>query len=157
MNDRASSKGIGFVFYQTTNENKPGEDVTIVQANSSGLKDSQLGYSPVDCEVLALKFGTDACYHYLYGAPRVNIYTDCIALQGLFGKPLGDIKNKRICSMIEQMMCFNLVFHHIPGVKNQIANSSPNAFGPRDDGEPARRESVLEQNEPRHQQVGEGV
>ena len=24
--------------------------------------------------------------------------------------------------MIEQMMCFNLVFHHIPGVKNQIAD-----------------------------------
>ena len=49
---------------------------------------------------------------------KVNIYTDCIALQGLFGKPLGDIKNKRIRSMIEQMMCFNLVFHQIPGVKN---------------------------------------
>ena len=73
--------------------------------------------SPVDCQVLALKFATDACYHYLYGVPKVNIYTDCIALGGLFTKPLGDIKNKRIRSMVEQMMCFNLVFHHIPGEK----------------------------------------
>ena len=59
---------------------KPGEDLTIVAANSSGLKDSQLGYSPVDCEVLALKFATDACCYYVYGAPKVNIFTDCIAL-----------------------------------------------------------------------------
>ena len=117
LTDGANSKGIGFVFYQNTNDNKPGDDVTIVQANSSGLKDSQLGYSPVDCEVLALKFATDACYHYLYGAPKVNIYTGCIALGGLFAKPLGDIKNKRIRSMVERMMCFNLVFHHIPGEK----------------------------------------
>ena len=117
LTDGTNLKGIGFVFYQNTNDNKPGDDVTIVQANSSRLKDSQLGYSPVDCEVLALKFATDACYHYLYGAPKVNIYTDCIALGGLFAKPLGDIKNKRIRSMVERMMCFNLVFHHIAGVK----------------------------------------
>ena len=37
LTDCASSKGIEFVFYQNANENKPGEDVTIVQANSSGL------------------------------------------------------------------------------------------------------------------------
>ena len=100
---------IGFVFYQNANDDKPGTDVTIVNANSSGLKDNQLSYSPVDCEMLALKFATDACYHYLYGAPKVNIYTDCIALGGLFAKPLGDIKNKRIRSM---------VFHHIAGKKS---------------------------------------
>ena len=47
--DGASSKGIGYIFYQNTNENKPGEDVTIVSANSSALKDSELSYSPVDC------------------------------------------------------------------------------------------------------------
>ena len=64
------------MFYQHTDDSKPGDDITIVQANTSSLNNSQLGYSPVDCEVLALKFATDACYHYLYGAPIVNIYTD---------------------------------------------------------------------------------
>ena len=122
LTDGTSSKGIGFVFYQHPDESNPSEDVTIVQANSSSLKDSQLGYSPVDCEVLALKFATDACYHYLYGAPIVNIYTDCSALQGMFSKPLGEIKNRRIRSMIEKIMSFNLVFHHIPVVENQIAD-----------------------------------
>ena len=37
LTDGESSKGVGFVFYQNANENQPGEDVTIVQANSSGL------------------------------------------------------------------------------------------------------------------------
>lgn len=103
--DVASSKGIGFVFYQNADENKPGEEVTIVQANTSALKNSQLSYSPVNCEILALKFALDASHHYVYGAQRVNIYTDSIALQGLFGKPLSEIKNKRIRNMIEQLMC----------------------------------------------------
>ena len=70
------------MFYQNTNDNKPGEDVTIVQANSSGLKDSHLGYSQVD-----------ACYLCLCEAPEVNIYTDCIALGGLLSKQLGVIMN----------------------------------------------------------------
>ena len=59
---------------------------------------------------------------FLYGAPKVNIYTDCIALGRLFAKPLGDIKNKGICAMVERMMCFNLKFHHIAGTKNAIAD-----------------------------------
>ena len=44
LTDGASSKGIGFVFYQHTNDSNPSDDVTIVQANSSALKHSQLGY-----------------------------------------------------------------------------------------------------------------
>merc|ERR1712208_19655 len=51
----ASSKGIGFVFYQNANEKKPGEDVMIVQANSSGLKNRQLSYSPMDCETILVQ------------------------------------------------------------------------------------------------------
>ena len=50
LTDGASSKGIGFMFYQHPDESNPSDDVTIVQANSSALKDSQLGYSLVDCE-----------------------------------------------------------------------------------------------------------
>ena len=35
LTDGTNSKGIGFVFYKNANDNKPGDDVTIVQANSS--------------------------------------------------------------------------------------------------------------------------
>ena len=57
------------VFYQNIDDSRPGKDVTIVNANSSSLKESQLQCSTVDCEVLALKFPTDACGYYLYAAP----------------------------------------------------------------------------------------
>ena len=110
------------MLYQNLNDEEPGKDVTIVAANSSGLKDSQLGYSPVDYEVLALKFATDACCYFLYGAPSVNIFSDCSALGGLFTKPFGDIKNKRIRAIVEKIMCFNLKFHHVAGTINAIAD-----------------------------------
>ena len=40
--DGASFKGIGFVFYQPTEISS--QEVTIVQANSSSLKETQMGY-----------------------------------------------------------------------------------------------------------------
>ena len=120
LTDGASSSGIGFVFYQPTDIST--QEVTIVQANSSALKKSQMAYSPVDTEVLALKFACDASQHYLYGAEVINIYTDCSALEGMFNKPLSEIKNRRIRNMIEKLMVFNFKFHHIPGVENKIAD-----------------------------------
>ena len=42
LTDGANSAGIGFVLYQNLNDEEPGKDVTIVAANSSGLKDSRL-------------------------------------------------------------------------------------------------------------------
>ena len=58
--DGANSAGVGFCFYQNVDDEKPGEEVTIVNANSSALKENQMHYSAVDCEVLGLKFATDA-------------------------------------------------------------------------------------------------
>ena len=40
----------------------------------------------------------------------------------MFNKPLGEIKNRWISSMIEKLMAFNYKFHHIPGVENKIAD-----------------------------------
>ena len=68
MIDGANSAGVGFVFYENVNDQKPGEEVTIVNANSSALKTSQMQYSAVDCEVLGLKFARDANIYYLYRA-----------------------------------------------------------------------------------------
>ena len=60
--------------------------------------------------------------YYLYSAPIINVFTDCIVLEGIFNKQLGDIKNKRIRDMVERMMCFNFKFHHIPGKDNKISD-----------------------------------
>ena len=96
--------------------------MTIVNANSSALKDNQMQYSAIDCEVLGLKFAVDANAYYLYGAKCINIYTDASALEGIFQKNLGDIQNKRIQDMVAKLMCYNFKFHHIPGKSNKIAD-----------------------------------
>ena len=75
------------MLYQNLYDNDPSKNVTIVAANSSGLKDSKLRVSLVYCELLALKLATDACTYYLYGAPVVNVLSDCSALEGMFSKP----------------------------------------------------------------------
>ena len=75
---------MGFCFYQNVNDEEPEGEVTIVNANSSALKENQMQYSAIDCEVLGLKFATDSNAYYLYGAKVINIYTDCSALEGIF-------------------------------------------------------------------------
>ena len=85
---------MGYVMYQNIDDSKPGKDVTSTSANSSGLKRSPLQYSTVDCEVLALKFATDGCGYNLEGAPEINVFSDCNTLEGIIGKPLGEIKKK---------------------------------------------------------------
>ena len=90
--DGASSAGIGYVLYQNANDLEEGKDVSIIKANSSGLKDSQKQYSAIDTELLALKFACDSSYYYLYGAREIHVYTDCSGLEGIFSKPLGNIK-----------------------------------------------------------------
>merc|ERR1712030_206695 len=112
--DGANSAGIGFVLYQNANDLEEGKNVEIIKANSSGLKDSQKQYSAIDTELLALKFACDSSYYYLYGVKEIHVYTDSSGLEGMFSKPLGNHKNLRIRSMIEKLMIYNFVFHHMP-------------------------------------------
>ena len=51
---------MGFCFYQNVKDDEPEGEVTIVNANSSALKDNQMQYSAIDWEVLRLKFATDS-------------------------------------------------------------------------------------------------
>merc|ERR1712030_196824 len=113
--DAANKAWVGFCFYQNVKDDEPEGEVTIVNANSSALKDNQMQYSAIDCEVLGLKFACDANAFYLYGVKCINIYTDASALEGIFQKNLGDIANKRIQDMVAKLMCYNFRFHHIPG------------------------------------------
>ena len=122
VTDGTNSAGVGFVLYQNADDLKEGENVSIVKANSSGLKDCQKQYSAVDTEVLALKFACDSSYYYLYDAPIIHVFTDCSSLEGIFNKPLGDIKNRRIRDMVEKLMGFTFEFHYVPAEKNEIAD-----------------------------------
>ena len=49
--DGANSTGVEFVFFQNLDDLKQGENVSIVKANSSGLRNCQKQYSAVDTEV----------------------------------------------------------------------------------------------------------
>ena len=72
--DGANSSGIGFVVFQNAKDLELGKDVKIIKANSSGLKDSQKQYSPVETELLALKFACESSYYYLFGSKEIHIY-----------------------------------------------------------------------------------
>ena len=113
--DGANSSGIGFVLFQNTNDLEQGKDVKIIKANSSGLKDSQKQYSAVETELLALKFACESCYYYLFGAKEIHIYTDASGLEGMFTQTLDKHRNLRIRAMIEKLMVYNFVFHHVAG------------------------------------------
>ena len=82
--DAANKSGVGYCFYQNLNDDDPEGEVTIVNANSSALKDNQMQYSAIDCEVLGLKFAVDANAYYLYGAKCIKVYTDASALEARF-------------------------------------------------------------------------
>merc|ERR1712030_70400 len=76
--DAAKTKGVGYCFFQYVNDDDPEGEVTIVNANSSALKDNQLQFSAIDCEILGLKFAVDSNTYYLYGAKSIKI-ADCFS------------------------------------------------------------------------------
>ena len=98
------------MFYQHLDDNDPNGEVTILNANSSALKDNQTNYSAIDCEILGLKFAVESNAYYLYGASEINVFKDANAIEGIFQKNLGDIENKRIQRMVGKLMPFNFRF-----------------------------------------------
>merc|ERR1711895_337468 len=118
----ANGSWVGYVLYQHLDDNDPNGEVTIINANSSSLKDNQTNYSAIDCEILGLKFAVESNAYYLYGAAEINVFTDANAMEGIFQKNLGDLENKRIQRMVAKLMLFNFRFHHIKGKSNRIAD-----------------------------------
>ena len=110
------------VIFQNNDDLEVGKDVKIIKANSSGLKDSQKQYSAIDTELLALKFACESSQYYFYGLRETHVYTDPSGMEGMFMKTLDKHKNLRIRSMIEKLMCYNFVFHHVSAENNQIAD-----------------------------------
>ena len=70
--DGSAIHGIGYLFFQWTDEADPSRGATIVSANSS-LLPPNIGFSPVDGEVAALQFATKCCYYYLLHSPKLRL------------------------------------------------------------------------------------
>ena len=74
--DGASSVGVGFVLFQFLSDEEPGKGAVIINANSSLLSESQIGYSPIDAELISIDFASRACHYWLWCCPQIELYSD---------------------------------------------------------------------------------
>ena len=69
--DGASSIGVGFVLFQYLSDQNPEKGACIKSAKSSLLGETQVGYSPIDVELLGLDFAARACHYWLWYCPQI--------------------------------------------------------------------------------------
>ena len=89
--DGASSVGVGFVLFQFVSDKDPKKGAVIINANSSLLGENQIGYSPIDAEMIGLDFTTRACHYWLWACPEIELYSDCSGMLDMMSKPIADI------------------------------------------------------------------
>ena len=123
VTDAASTEGAGFVFFQWSDELSPKEGAVIVNANCTRFKESQLLFSPIEAEAVALDFSISACNYWISYCPQVELYSDCSGLLDLLHKPLCDIENRRLQKILIRAQIYNFVPHHVPAERNEIADA----------------------------------
>ena len=121
--DGASSVGVGFVLFQFLSDEEPKKGAVIINANSSLLSESQIGYSPIDAEMISLDFASRACHYWLWCCPQIELYSDCSGLLDMLSKPIADIENRRHQKILTRLMNYNFNCTHIAGVDNKIADA----------------------------------
>ena len=121
--DGASSIGVDFVLFQYLSDQNPAKGAVIINANSSLLGENQVGYSPIDAELLGLDFASRACHYWLWCCPQIELYSDCSGMLDMLNKPIADIQNRRHQRILTRLMNYNFKGHHIPGVDNKIADA----------------------------------
>ena len=82
--------------FQFLDEMNPGEGASIVSASYTRFKESQLRFSSIEAEAVALDFTISCCSYWISYCPQVELYSDASGLLDLLGKPLCDIENKRL-------------------------------------------------------------
>ena len=116
------TEGAGFVLFQFVDEMDPGSGAVIVNANSNRFKESQLNFSPIEAEGMALDFAISCCHYWISYYPQVELYLDCSGLLDLLGKPLCDIENRRLERILTRAQSFNFFHTMFQGVSNQIVH-----------------------------------
>ena len=59
------------------------------------LKKEQVGWSPIDAELLSLDLAMKSCHYWLYFCEEVKLYSDCSGLLDMLKKPIDQILNLR--------------------------------------------------------------
>ena len=121
--DGASSIGVGFVLFQYLSDEDPTKGAWIIQANSSFLGESQVGYSPIAAELIGLDFAARCCHYWLWYCPQIELYSDCSGLLDMMKKPIADIQNRRHQKILIRLQNYNFEGTHIAGVNNKIADT----------------------------------
>ena len=85
----------------------PGEGSVIISANCTRFKESQLHFSPIEAEAVALDFVISCCSYWISYCPKVELYPDASGLLDLLGKTLCDIENKRLQKILLRAQNFN--------------------------------------------------
>ena len=108
----ASKEAVGAVLLQ---ENKP------VAYASRKLRSSEIGWSPIEKEMLAIQFSTEKFRQYIAGKETV-VQTDHKPLENIFRKPLQSTP-LRLQTMLFKMKGYDLRVEYIPGKKQFIADA----------------------------------
>ena len=101
--DGASSVGVGFVLFQFLSDEEPKKGAVIINANSSLLSESQIGYSPIDAEMISLDFASRACHYWLWCCPQIELYSDCSGLLDMLSKPIADIETSENLDLAHEL------------------------------------------------------
>ena len=72
--DASCTEGCGYVLFQFLDEMNPGEESSIVSANCTRFKESQLRFSPIEAEAVALDFAISCCSYWISYCPQVELY-----------------------------------------------------------------------------------
>ena len=118
--DGASSIGVGFILFQWLDDTDVKKGVSIILADSSLFPRS--GYSPIDGEISGLDFACKSCHYYIYGAPKVILYSDCSGLLDMMAKPLSEILNVRHQKVLTRIQAYSFEGVHIKGIENKVAD-----------------------------------
>ena len=75
-------------------------------------------YSPVEGECLTVVEALHKSKNFVLGCSELLVATDHNPLLGVFRKPLEEIENPRLLSLVEKTLWFKFTMIHLPGKKN---------------------------------------
>jgi hypothetical protein len=115
----ASNVGVSAVLFQMQeNRKRP------IQFSSRTLSKAELNYSVTDKEGLAIIFGLNKFYEYLYGYPKFKICTDHKPIVSIFGEnnPIPHVISPRRLRWANFLSAFDYEIDYIKGEDNMFAD-----------------------------------
>ena len=116
----ASEYGVGAVLMHRYSDGKN----RLISAASRTLTPAEKNYSPIDREALAIIFGVDKFYKYLFGR-HFYLQTDHKPLERILGEKseIPKLAASRLVRWAIQLSAFDYTLTHVPGNQNCIADA----------------------------------